>query len=115
MKRGEERGSEVKRNGGKREQAVTAGSLKTHCGVNGPHLVPSQNAEKTDNMMYTHIVSLKHTLPLHPSLSLGPFCLTSPGWPHCLFQDPPKSSRHDLQEYISDQFNVRKYEVGEPQ
>lgn len=69
----------------------------------------------TDNKMYTHFTSPEHTLPLYPPLTLCPFCLTSPGWPHRLFQDPPKSSHHDLQEYISDQFNVRKYEVGEPQ
>lgn len=112
-----ERGREVRRK--KWWQKITSNDCRKSKNSVWCEWTPSGSFTKcwkdTNDKMYTQFTSPKHTLPLYPSLTLCPFCLTSPGWLHWLFQDPPMSSHHDLQKHISDQFNVRKYEVGEPQ
>lgn len=89
------------------------GASRTQSGVNGPHLVPSQNAEETQIIGRTHTLSLSksfslclslHTLPDQSRVASSP----GPGSPKEL---SPIVSERTLQ---LDQFNVRKREEGEP-
>lgn len=94
------------------------GASRTQSGVNGPHLVLSQNAEETQIMGHTH--TLIHTHFLSISFSL---CLPFPAWPDQsrVASSPGPGSPKELSPVVSkrtlqlDQFNVRKREEGEPQ
>lgn len=76
------------------------GASRTQSGVNGPHLVPSQNAEETQIIGHTYT----HARPDRSRVASSP----GPGSPKEL---SPVVSQHTLHR---DQFNVRKREEGEP-
>lgn len=93
------------------------GASRTQSGVNGPHLVPSQNAEETQIIGLTH--TLIHTLSLSVSFSLHLFLSARPDQSR-VASSPGPGSPKELSPVVSertlqlDQFNVRKREEGEP-
>lgn len=80
------------------------GASRTQSGVNGPHLVPSQNAEETQIIGRTHTHSYTHTLSLQVilSLSLSPHSVWPvPGGLIAWSRIPQRALAHRLRAYTS--------------
>lgn len=92
------------------------GASRTQSGVNRPHLVPSQNAEKTQIIGRAHTVVF--ALPPIPFLPLTVFLSIRPDRSRVASTSGPGSPK-ELSPIVSertlqlDQFNVRKREEGE--